>query len=326
MKKRQVVIIFIILLFLGFLLSMSIGPITVSIKDIYNSFFNFTGTKAENAIITVRLPRFLLSVVVGVSLAVAGSIMQGLTRNPLASPQLIGANSGAAMFVVLSMYLFGGKGSLSITLISFSGALFGGVIVYALCGRDFSPIKLSLAGFSVHLLLSSITQGIILINSRAKDNIIFWLVGSLDKAKLDGMIFNYIFLFVIVGICIVGGKKLDLLSLGDEVALSLGENTKFIKIFYMIMALLLTGFSVSLAGPVGFVGLVIPNMVKMIFGDKMKDVIVYSALGGSLLLIYADIVSRLISYPFETPVGIATGLLGAPYFLWLCKRRERGEG
>lgn len=326
MNKRQFIVIFLVLLSLGFLLSMSIGPINVSIKDIYNSIFNFTGTKAENAIITVRLPRFLLSIVVGVSLAVAGSIMQGLTNNPLASPQLIGANSGAALSVVLSMYLFGGKGSLSLTLMGFLGALLGGVIVYALCGRDFSPIRLSLAGFSVHLLLSSITQGIIIINSRVKDNIIFWLVGSLDKAKLEGMIYNYLFLFIVIIICIVGGKKLDTLSLGDEVALSLGENTKFLKIVYMLMALLLTGFSVSLAGPVAFVGLVVPNMVKRLLGDKMKDVIIYSALGGGLLLIYSDIASRLVSYPFEMPVGITTALLGAPYFLWLVKRRDRSEG
>lgn len=326
MNKRKFIIIFLVLLTLGFFLSMSIGPIKVSIKDIYSSIFNFTGTKAENAIITVRLPRFLLAIVIGVSLAVAGSIMQRLTNNPLASPQLIGANSGAALFVVLAMYLLGGKGNLSLTLVGFSGALFGGLIVYALCGRDLSPIKLSLAGFSVQLLLSALTQGIIITNSRVKDNIIFWLVGSLDKANLEGMTTNYLFLFIVIVICIVGGKKLDILSLGDEVASSLGENTKFLKIVYMLLALLLTGFSVSLAGPVGFVGLVVPNIVKMLLGDNMKDVIIYSALGGGLLLIYSDIASRLISYPFEIPVGITTALLGAPYFLWLCQRRDRSEG
>lgn len=325
MKKSNFIIISLFLIFLGFILSMSIGPIEVSAKDIYNSIFNFTGTKAENAIITVRLPRFLLSILIGVSLAVSGAIMQGLTNNPLASPQLIGANSGAALFVVFFIYIFGGKSGLSITMIGFLGSLVGGVTVYILCGKDFSPIKLSLAGFSVHLLLSSITQGIIIINSRVKDNIIFWLVGSLDKAKLDYMTYNYTFLFIIIFICIFAGKKLDMLSLGDEVALSLGENIRIIKIFYMFMALLLTGFSVALAGPVGFVGLVIPNMVKIALSDRKRDIMIYSALGGALLLIYSDIISRLISYPFETPVGIATAMVGAPYFLWLCKRRNKSE-
>lgn len=326
MKKWKIVLMFSVLLSLGFLLSMSIGPIEVSAKDIYSSIFKFTGTKAENAVITVRLPRFLLAIVVGMSLAVAGAIMQRLTNNPLASPQLIGANSGAALFVVMAMYLFGEKDSFSLTLVGFLGALSGGSIVYALTGRVFSPIKLSLAGFSVQLLLSSLTQGIIITNSRVKDNVIFWLVGSLDKAKLEGMTTNYLFLLIVIGISILGGKKLDILSLGDEVASSLGENTKFLKILYMLLALLLTGFSVSLAGPVAFVGLIIPNIVKMLVGDNMKEIIIYSTLGGCLLLIYSDIASRLISYPFEIPVGITTALLGAPYFLWLVKRRDKSEG
>lgn len=309
-------------LWLSFLLSISWGAADVSVSEIYRAFTAFDGSSSHLIIRTVRLPRSLIAIVVGAALAVAGAIMQGLTLNPLASPGILGVNAGAAFAVVIVTFLMGSV-SLNVYIwFAFAGAAIMSLSVYLLgsLGRGgTTPINLTIAGAALTAFISSVTSGILIISQRTLEEIRFWLAGSVASRdlKLLLQVLPYICVGLILALAL--SKQITLLSLGEDIARSLGQSTAVIKILAAISIILLAGGSVAIAGPIGFVGLIVPNIVRIFVGIDYRWILPYSAIIGAIVVLTADICGRLIIQPSELPVGLMMPLIGAPFFIYLIK-------
>lgn len=310
------------LLLICLLLNLFLGAANIAPETVWQAVFQFDGSTEQLIIRTVRLPRAILAVVTGAALAVAGAITQGLTRNPLAAPDILGINVGAALAMVLSIFL--GSGSDSRVWFAFAGAAITAIGVYWLgsMGRSgLTPLKLVIAGAVLTYLLSSLTTGILILSQRTLEDIRFWLAGSLAGQDLASLL--PVLPYVIAGLVgsLTLGRQLTLLALGEDVAQGLGLQTAWIKVAAAIVVVLLAGSAVALAGPIGFVGLVIPHMVRFGVGVDYRWILPYSMLAGGILLSVADMAARLIIRPQELPVGIMTALIGAPFFMYLARSR-----
>ncbi|OOM10378.1 FecCD family ABC transporter permease [Clostridium saccharobutylicum] len=321
----EIIIVSLIILFIGIIINIYIGSINLNLGTVIKAIFIADGTKENLVIRTIRLPRAIMSIVIGGNLAVAGVLMQGITRNPLASPQVFGINSGAAFFAVASMAIFPNLADNSLVYFAFIGAALSGILVYFIGSiGGMMPVKLALAGMAIHFLLSSFTQGIILIDENSLDKIIHWLVGSVSNTNWDNVL--VIMPWTIIGLlsAVFLASSMTILDLGEEVAKGLGEKTELIRIIAGIVVIILAGVCVSVAGPIGFIGLIVPHIVKHFVGTDYRIKIPVCILFGAILLVYADIISRFIAYPFESPVGIVTAIIGGPFFLYLAQRK-RGQ-
>lgn len=311
------------IILLGCLLfSILLGAADINPGTVWQALFQFDGSTDHLIIRTVRLPRAILAVVVGAALAVAGAITQGLTRNPLAAPDILGINVGAALAMVLAVFLGGSSGS-SVGF-AFGGAAIAAITVYWLgsMGRSgLTPLKLVIAGAALSYLLGSLTTGILILSQRTLDDIRFWLAGSLAGQDLSGLL--PVLPYIAVGLAgsLALGRHLTLLSLGEDVAQGLGLQTAWVKVAAAIVVVLLAGSAVALAGPIGFVGLVIPHIVRFGVGVDYRWILPYAMLAGGILLSVADMAARLVIRPQELPVGIMTALVGAPFFIYLARFR-----
>lgn len=310
----------ILLLVICFLLSILLGAADINPSTIWGALFQFDGSTDHLIIRTVRLPRAILAVVVGAALAVAGAITQGITRNDLAAPDILGINGGASLAMVLAI-LFSGGGNV---WFAFGGAAIATVIAYYLgsLGRSgLTPLKLVIAGAALSYLLNSFIMGILIFNQRALDEIRFWLAGSLAGQEIASLlpVLPYLLAGLIVSLAL--GRQLTLLSLGEDVALGLGLRTGWVKIAAAVVVVLLAGSATALAGPISFVGLVVPHIVRFAVGADYRWILPYAMVAGGILLSVTDIVARLVIQPQELPVGIVTALLGAPFFIYLARSR-----
>ncbi|MFZ3591669.1 FecCD family ABC transporter permease [Bacillus sp. DJP31] len=315
------------LVFLGLLVSIGLGAIWISPSVVWDSFVSFQEKQIEHQLIReVRLPRALTAALIGSALAVAGTIMQGITRNPLADPSIIGITHGAGFAIAIAL-AFLSSGSYWILLIwSFSGSALGAVLVlsFSLLSKErISPVTLTLAGAALSTLFSALSTGIALYFQVAQD-LSFWFAGGLSGTKWQHV-------FILLPAVIVGlilslwiSRSLTILSLGEEVAAGLGQSHQKVRWIGLIAVILLSGVAVSIAGAIGFIGLVVPHMVRLLVGSDYRRLIPLSAIAGALLLILADIGARMINPPFETPVSAVTALIGVPFFLYL-SRSKRGD-
>ncbi|MFD1040281.1 FecCD family ABC transporter permease [Virgibacillus byunsanensis] len=321
-KKGLLFIIGLILLISSMLASLRVGAASIDFSTIFQSFITNEETRDVLIVQGLRLPRTLIAVIIGASLAIAGAIMQAITLNPLASPQIFGVNAGASLMVVIGLVLLPSISPGSLVYFAFLGAILGGTVVYSMAstGGGTSPIKLALAGITVHLFLSAIIEGIVLFHEDSTENVLFWLAGAIDGATWGDV--QTILPWSIIGIIltIVLARQLTTLGLGDEMAQGLGQNVVLIRLFFSFLVVILAGASVAVAGPIGFVGLIVPHIVRKLVGVDYRIIIPFSALFGALLLVTADVLSRFIAYPSESPVGIVTALIGAPYFLYLARK------
>lgn len=316
----------IVLTLLAFLFSIMYGIVQIPLRSVVDTFYAFDGSREHLIIQTVRLPRAVIAAVVGSSLAVAGCLMQAISRNALAGPELFGINYGAALTAVLASFWLG---TTSLQLFAWSallGAAVAGVLVFLLSstGRQLlSSVKLVLAGATLNLLFASLTQGILILNEQSLDTMRFWLAGSLTGRDLD--LFIQILPYLIIGIiCAFAlSSQLNIFGLGDEVAQGLGQRMKMIRIICIIAIILLAGSAVALAGPIGFIGLAIPHIARSITGSDYRWVVPYSAVLGALLLLIADIGARFVLPGQEIPVGVVTAFFGAPFLIYLAQRKER---
>ncbi|PCW16890.1 iron-siderophore ABC transporter permease, partial [Listeria monocytogenes] len=258
----------------------------------------------------VRMPRMLAGLIIGGALEIAGLLMQAITKNPLASPQIFGVNAGASFVIVLITVLIPSLGSYS-TILAIIGAFLGGFTVYTLSGstKSITPIKLALAGMAIHLFFSSMTQGIIILNEDSNDTVMFWLVGSLAGIKWQQIIFILPFLLLAIFVTIFMGRQLTILELGDDIPRGLGQRTEIVRMIVGILVVVLAGVSVSIAGPIGFVGLIVPHIVKRYINKNYVLMIPLTFIFGDTLLLISDVLCRLITYPFESPVGIVTSFV-----------------
>ncbi|OIK09961.1 iron ABC transporter permease [Bacillus sp. MUM 13] len=303
------------------------GYTDTSWQTAIDSFKNNNGSNEHLIIQTVRLPRALIASAVGASLAIAGTLMQTLTKNPLAEPGLFGINAGAGFAVVISITLFPLNSMQGLSGLAFLGAAVAAIGVYLIgsFGREgLTPMKLTLAGAAMAAMFSSFTQGLLVLNEALLDQVLFWLAGSVQGRKLETLIsvLPYIGAGLIGSLLIAG--KLNVMAMGEDVAKGLGLNTGLIKITIGILVIILAGGSVAVAGPIGFVGIVIPHITKSIIGIDHRWVIPFSGVLGAILLLVADITARYLLMPSEIPVGVMTAIIGTPFFIFIARRGFNG--
>ncbi|EWG11659.1 FecCD family ABC transporter permease [Cytobacillus firmus] len=307
------------------LMSFSIvyGYTDTTWKMAIDAFTNFNGTNEHIIIQSVRLPRALIAATVGASLAIAGVLLQSLTKNPLAAPEIFGINAGAGFAVVITVTLFSISNLQVFTWVSFLGAAVSFIFVYIIgsIGREgLTPMKLTLAGAAMSAMFASMTQGFLVINETALEQVLFWLAGSVSGRKLETLaaVFPYLLAGWIFSLIIAG--KLNVLSMGEDVAKGLGLKTGLLKLGAGIVIVLLSGGAVAVAGPIGFLGIVIPHLTRAVVGIDHRWVIPYAGLFGGMLLLIADISSRYIIMPQEVPVGVMTAVIGTPFFVYIARR------
>lgn len=321
--------IFVLLGALGFaaMSSIAFGAADITLPTVLQAVFAFDADNTQHLIVrTLRVPRAVIAVMVGASLAVAGGVMQGWTRNPLADTGILGIETGAALGVVAGVF-FLKIGSLSAyALFAFAGATATAAAVYALgsVGRSGpTPLKLTIAGAALTALLASLTTGILIFNQRTLEEVRFWLAGSVAGRDIELLLQAAPYLLIGLVIALALGRQITALSLGDDVAKGLGQKTGWVKGLSALAVVLLAGASVAVAGPIGFVGLVIPHMVRFVVGVDYRWVLPYSALCGAIFLLLCDVAARLVARPAEMPVGIMTALIGGPFFIWLVRWRVK---
>lgn len=310
------------------LLSVALGARDLALNQVFTALFSPTGSEADAIVRDLRLPRTVLGVLVGLSLGLAGAVAQALTRNPLADPGLLGISGGASFGIVLSVTTMGLSTASGYIWFAFAGAALASVATYLLGGvggRDASPIKLAVAGIAVTFLLSSFTSAMVLSDPQALDRYRFWSAGSLVGQDFDTIL--RILPFVLIGalLALGTGPALNSLALGDDVAASLGHRLRLVRFRGMLAVTLLTGAAVSLAGPLVFVGLVIPHAARLLIGSDHRRLLPTVMLMSPCLLLAADILGRVIARPAEIQVGIISVFIGAPVFVTLVRRRRLTE-
>ena len=307
---------------LSLVVSITWGAADIAFSDIYQSFTAFDGSTNHLIIRTVRLPRSLIAMLVGAALAVAEAIMQGLTRNPLASPGILGVNAGAALAVVVGTFISGSASLTTYAWYAFAGAAVSASAVYFLgsLGRGgLTPFNLTIAGAALTAFISSITSGILILSQRTLEEIRFWLAGSVAGRDINLLLQVLPYICVGLVLAIALSRQITILSLGEDTARSLGQSTALIKILAAISIILLAGASVAIAGPIGFVGLIVPHIVRLIVGVDYQWILPYSAILGAILMLIADLAGRLVIQPSELPVGLVMPLIGAPFFIYLIR-------
>ena len=313
-------------LFFCLLASVRFGAAQVGTLEVIGAFTDYDGSEEDLIIRTLRVPRALIAALIGAALGVAGALMQGLTRNPLADPGILGIEAGAALAVVGAVFFLGVSSLSTYALFAFAGAGVTAAVVYGLgsLGRGgMSPMKITVAGAAMAALLSSMTTAMLILNQRTLDEIRFWLAGSVAGRDLDLLlqVLPYILIGLLLALAL--GRQVTTLTLGDDVATGLGQRTAWVKIGAAVAVVLLAGSAVAVAGPVGFVGLVVPHLVRFFAGMDYRWILPYSVLVGAILLVSADVAARVVLRPQELPLGVMTALVGAPFFVYLARWRVK---
>ncbi|PYI57348.1 FecCD family ABC transporter permease [Paenibacillus flagellatus] len=314
------------LLAFGLVCSLKWGQAPVSWRTLYEAL-TYQGTgKAHLYIQTLRLPRALTACIVGTMLALSGLLAQLATKNPLASPHIFGINAGASLAVVIGLVVSDRFSATASTLFAFVGAAAGALLIGSLArGGSRQHVRLALAGITIHFLLSSLTEGIVILNQHSTDSVLFWLVGSVSQAEwlevrtilpfFAGSLLVFAFML----------PSFRLLLVEDELAAGLGQRVAVVRAVSVLLVVVMAGSAVAICGPIGFVCLIVPHIARMLVGGSLYVLAPLTALLGGVMLVYADFASRFIAFPFESPVGIVTSALGAPFFVYLA-RRKGGAG
>lgn len=308
------------------MLSLLLGPVPISFATVIDAVTDYDPGAIDHLVLaTERVSRVATASVVGASLAVAGALMQALTRNALASPGILGVNAGAMFFVVLAAALFTLSSPQQYVWAAYAGAAIAGAIVYLVghTGRAAqSPLQLILAGVAVTALFVSFGQGLLIANQERFQSILFWLAGSVSGRELALVTPLLPGVAGAAVLCALLVRHLNLFAVDDEIATSLGQRTALVKLLVAAIVVVLAGGAVALAGMVGFVGLIVPHMVRALFGMDHRWVLPGSAALGAALLLFADALARVIIPPQEIPVGVMTALLGTPFFIYLARRKR----
>ena len=311
------------------LLSLRLGSLSISTRNAFEAIFDYnTGIYEQTIVRELRVPRTLIALSVGASLAVAGTVMQAVTRNPLADPSILGVSQGASLAVAISVTYLGMSNPNEYVWMAFGGAFLASVLVFVVgsAGRGgASPVKLALAGVVVSAMLGAWNGTILLMHEDTMDRLRFWLAGSVAGRDIDTFWAVAPFLFAATLACLLLGHQLNVLSMGDESARALGMNTTRVRGISSMLVILITGASVSVAGPIGFVGLATPHMIRAVVGPDNRWVLPYSLLTGAILLTAADVAGRIATRPAELQVGIVTALLGAPFLVILARRTRLAD-
>ena len=334
-------VILLVILFLSIGFAVTIGSVDISIKEVYQVILykllnigdSSIGTGAVADVVwLIRMPRIVLAIAVGVGLSVVGIVMQAIVKNPLADPYILVVSSGASLGATLAVVLGIGSsfGSNSLGIMGFIGAFGVSILVLIISniGERSNSIKLLLAGMALSSVCSSFSSFLVYISddSQKLKTITFWLMGSLAGAKWNEIVI--IMPIIILGVIffMTQYRTLNLMLLGDEVSITLGTDLHKFRIIYLVITSLMIGLLVYVSGMIGFVGLIIPHIVRMIFGTDHKKIIPISALLGAIILIWADVLSRALIKGTEIPIGIVISIIGSPLFVWLMIKKNYGFG
>jgi len=306
------------------LLSLAIGTRAVPLDDVVAALGGATDG-FDRASVAKRIPRTLLAAAAGAALAVAGAVMQGVTRNPLADPGILGVNTGASLAVVAGLAFFGLSASTSIVWVAIAGAGGTALFVYAVgsLGRGgATPLKLALAGAATSAALASFITAVALPRGDIAANIRSWQIGGVGGGTFGSLAQVLPFLAVGLVVCLLSAKALNSLALGDELAAGLGERVAVARGAAALGAVVLCGAATAVTGPIGFVGLVVPHACRLLTGVDHRWLLPFSAVAGAVLLTASDVVGRVVARPAEIDVGIVTALIGAPFFIWIVRRAK----
>ncbi len=318
--RISIIIILLIILFSAVMLSILFGATPMNAAEVFRHLFLENESAKHSILIKLRLPRVLTAALVGCSLALSGCLLQGIMRNPLASPNIIGVSSGAGFFAILIFILFPGYYHL-VTPAAFTGALGTTLVVYSLAWKGgASPLRLILSGIAVASFLGALSNALMIFYPDRVQNVIGFMVGSLNAVTWKNV--NGLWPYTLAGLAAswVFADRLNILMLGDEAAGSLGLRVESTRMLFIIIASLLAASAVSVAGLLGFVGLIVPHLARLIIGNNARYLLPASALLGSIIVILCDLIGRVIIRPLELPTGIIMAALGAPFFIYLLRR------
>lgn len=316
-----------VVLLLSGVLSLAVGATWIPLSQVFAAFVHPDPLSIGHVLVTTtRLSRTLMAMAVGASLAVAGALMQALTRNPLASPGLFGINAGATFFIILFSSLFSLSSPDAWLWCAFIGAAVAGSLVWLIGNMgqgSLSPLRIVLAGAAMAALFSAFSQALLVVNQDGLDTVLFWLAGSLTERSLSVaaplLLCGVLGLF---GAMLLAGQ-VNVLNAGEEIATGLGQRTGLIRLLMSVLVVCLAGSAVALAGSIGFIGLLVPHMVRKGLSIDHRWLLPGCALLGAIVLLLADTLSRVLILPQEVPVGVMTALFGAPFFILLARRGGR---
>jgi iron complex transport system permease protein len=307
--------------------SLTIGARGLALETVWQALTKFNPEDGNHAVVHARIPRTVLGVLAGAALGLAGAAMQGVSRNPLADPGIMGVNAGAALAVVTGIYVFGVAGASGYIWFAFVGAAAAASVVYfiASMGRDgATPVKLALSGAALSAGLYSLMNVILVSSQDTLDRFRFWQVGGIAGNDWSVVLTGLPFL-ALGGLIVLGtGRVLNSMALGDDVARGLGQNVALTRGVTALGIVLLCGTATALAGPIGFVGLVVPHAVRFLTGPDYRWILPFSMVLAPALLLGSDIIGRVVLLPGEVPAGIMTAIVGAPVFVWLVRRGKGG--
>lgn len=307
--------------------SVALGVRFVSLDDVFAGLNGHIETVGQAAVVA-RVPRTLLAVLVGAALALSGASMQAVTRNPLADPGILGVSGGAALAVVVCIVLLGVSTPGALMTAAVVGSAVAAVFVYAvgsLGAGGATPLKLTLAGAATSAAFASLVQAVLLPRADAMESFRFWQIGGVGGATWDRISLVAPALAVGAAVCLLSARGMNALALGDDMAAGLGARVIRTRLISAAGAVILCGAATAVAGPIGFVGLVIPHLCRLLVGTDHRWLLPFSALAGAGLLVAADVIGRLVARPSELDVGIVTALVGAPFFIWIVRRQKVRE-
>ncbi|MDO5518052.1 MAG: iron ABC transporter permease [Clostridium sp.] len=328
MKSSKTVVIYflsLICLGAGIIVSLAWGSKHIEFGQVINALIQSDDASFAALVVRERIPRTVFSLIAGASLGIAGALMQSITRNPLADPSILGINTGASLFVVSGITFFNINSAHQYIWFALIGAAITAVFVYGIASigsGGMTPIKLALAGAATTAVLSSLVSAVILPRSDVMNRFRFWQVGSLSGATWEGI--SAMMPFFVIGIIIsmAAAPALNALALGDELASGLGVNKGILRISCAIAGVMLCGATTAIAGPIGFVGLMIPHTIRLLFGSDMRNMVPMCAILGAVLLTASDVIGRVIGSPSELEVGIVTAFLGAPILIIIARKAK----
>ncbi|WP_041840691.1 iron chelate uptake ABC transporter family permease subunit [Actinoplanes friuliensis] len=309
-------------------LSIALGTRNVALSTVWDAFVNYADTDDQSIVRDLRVPRTILGLLAGVAFGLSGAVIQAVTRNPLADTQILGINAGAGLFVVFAVGVLGLTSLSQYMWFAFAGVAVALTLVYALgsAGRaGATPVRLTLAGVALGAVMDGISGGIRLVRPRAFDYLRFWDIGSLAGRPVD--VATTILPFVAAGVvlALIVARSLNAVALGDDLARTLGANIGRTRVLATVSVMVLAGAATAAVGPIGFVGLMVPHVVRWFVGPDQRWIFVYTIVCGPILLLLADITGRLVVRPGELRVGVVTAFVGAPVLIWLV-RRSRVSG
>lgn len=322
-KSRAIIIITFCCLLLFAVIAIGLGSVRIAVPDILTTLFTAAGeTKFQTIIFDIRLPRVLLALIIGANIAISGALLQAVMGNPLADPGLTGVTAGAAAFVLVIMLAYP-EYTYLVPIAAFVGGIIAAFIVYALAWRrtGITPITIILSGVAVNALCGGIVGFLSIIYSDRLPSAVQWLNGSLAAKGNNSLLMIYPYTLVGWILSIFAIRKANIIRLGDQVATNLGENVTRIRIALSLLAVFLTAISVAAIGMIGFVGLIVPHMARLLVGSDYKYMMPMSMILGALVLLLADTGGRTLFAPLDIPAGILMAVIGGPYFLYLMRRR-----